>query len=121
MQTLFQSEGIKYPLVRRGKVRDVYNIKDEYLIMIVSDRISAFDVVLPKGIPFKGQVLNQIEQKMEDHFKSSHIAASTVLMRLLIWLAGCASTPAAAPSEAAEQPAPQLVEERDLPGRSFLW
>lgn len=43
-----------------GKVRDVYNINDEYLVMVVSDRISAFDVVLPKGIPFKGQVLNQI-------------------------------------------------------------
>ncbi len=43
-----------------GKVRDVYNIDDKYLAMVVSDRISAFDVVLPKGIPFKGQVLNQI-------------------------------------------------------------
>tara|TARA_R110001583_G_scaffold47611_3_gene149100 strand:+ start:27005 stop:27952 length:948 start_codon:yes stop_codon:yes gene_type:complete len=43
-----------------GKVRDVYNINDEYLAMVVSDRISAFDVVLPEGIPFKGQVLNQI-------------------------------------------------------------
>lgn len=43
-----------------GKVRDVYNINDQYLAMVVSDRISAFDVVLPKGIPYKGQVLNQI-------------------------------------------------------------
>ena len=43
-----------------GKVRDVYNINDNYLIMVVSDRISAFDVVLPEGIPYKGQVLNQI-------------------------------------------------------------
>jgi phosphoribosylaminoimidazole-succinocarboxamide synthase len=41
-------------------VRDVYNIKDEYLVMVVTDRISAFDVVLPEGIPYKGQVLNQI-------------------------------------------------------------
>lgn len=46
--------------VYKGKVRDVYNIGDEYLVMVVSDRISAFDVVLPKGIPYKGQVLNQI-------------------------------------------------------------
>ena len=46
-----------------GKVRDVYNIGDEKLVMIVSDRISAFDVVLPKGIPYKGQVLNQIAAK----------------------------------------------------------
>lgn len=43
-----------------GKVRDVYHIKDELLIMVTTDRISAFDVVLPKGIPYKGQVLNQI-------------------------------------------------------------
>ncbi|MCW3070650.1 MAG: phosphoribosylaminoimidazolesuccinocarboxamide synthase [Bacteroidetes bacterium] len=47
----------------KGKVRDVYNIGDEMLVMIVSDRISAFDVVLPKGIPYKGQVLNQIAAK----------------------------------------------------------
>lgn len=44
----------------RGKVRDVYNIGDQYLIMVASDRISAFDMVLPRGIPYKGQVLNQI-------------------------------------------------------------
>ncbi|HPS51551.1 MAG TPA: phosphoribosylaminoimidazolesuccinocarboxamide synthase [Bacteroidales bacterium] len=49
-----------------GKVRDVYNINDEYLVMVASDRISAFDVVLPKGIPFKGQVLNQIAAKFLD-------------------------------------------------------
>jgi phosphoribosylaminoimidazole-succinocarboxamide synthase len=47
----------------KGKVRDVYNIDDKMLVMIVSDRISAFDVVLPKGIPYKGQVLNQIAAK----------------------------------------------------------
>jgi len=46
--------------VYRGKVRDVYNIDEKYLLMVVSDRISAFDVVLPEGIPYKGQVLNQI-------------------------------------------------------------
>lgn len=47
----------------KGKVRDVYTIGNEMLVMIVSDRISAFDVVLPKGIPYKGQVLNQIAAK----------------------------------------------------------
>ncbi len=47
----------------KGKVRDVYNIDDKQLVMIVSDRISAFDVVLPEGIPYKGQVLNQIAAK----------------------------------------------------------
>lgn len=49
-----------------GKVRDVYNINDDKLAMVVSDRISAFDVVLPKGIPYKGQVLNQIASKFLD-------------------------------------------------------
>lgn len=49
-----------------GKVRDVYNINDELLVMVLSDRISAFDVVLPKGIPYKGQVLNQIAAKFLD-------------------------------------------------------
>ncbi len=50
----------------QGKVRDVYNINNEYLIMIATDRISAFDIVLPKGIPYKGQVLNQIASKFLD-------------------------------------------------------
>ncbi|MCX6277137.1 MAG: phosphoribosylaminoimidazolesuccinocarboxamide synthase [Bacteroidetes bacterium] len=50
----------------KGKVRDVYNINDKYLVMVASDRISAFDVVLPRGIPFKGQVLNQIAAKFLD-------------------------------------------------------
>ena len=49
-----------------GKVRDVYDIDGKYLVMVVSDRISAFDVVLPKGIPYKGQVLNQIAAKFLD-------------------------------------------------------
>ena len=49
-----------------GKVRDVYNIDDKFLVMVVTDRISAFDVVLPKGIPYKGQVLNQIASKFLD-------------------------------------------------------
>lgn len=49
--------------VYRGKVREVYNIKDELLVMIATDRLSAFDVVLPKGIPYKGQILNQIATK----------------------------------------------------------
>ena len=52
--------------VYHGKVRDVYNINDELLVMVASDRISAFDVVLPRGIPYKGQVLNQIASKFLD-------------------------------------------------------
>ena len=56
----------KQKSVYKGKVRDVYNINDEHLVMVVSDRISAFDVVLPKGVPYKGQVLNQIAAKFLD-------------------------------------------------------
>jgi phosphoribosylaminoimidazole-succinocarboxamide synthase len=44
----------------KGKVRAVYNINDKELVMIATDRLSAFDVVMPKGIPYKGQILNQI-------------------------------------------------------------
>ncbi len=52
--------------VYHGKVRDVYDINDELLVMVATDRISAFDVILPKGIPYKGQVLNQIAAKFLD-------------------------------------------------------
>lgn len=64
VKTDFKFKGQKS--VYHGKVRDVYNIDDKYMAMVVSDRISAFDVVLPKGIPFKGQVLNQIAAKFLD-------------------------------------------------------
>jgi phosphoribosylaminoimidazole-succinocarboxamide synthase len=67
-KTILSSE-FRFPKqksIYKGKVRDVYNIDDKYLLMIVSDRISAFDVVLPKGIPYKGQVLNQIAAKFLD-------------------------------------------------------
>ena len=56
----------KQKSVYKGKVREVYNIDDRLLVMIASDRISAFDVVLPRGIPYKGQVLNQIASKFLD-------------------------------------------------------
>jgi len=64
IRTDFQFEGQKS--VYHGKVRDVYNINDSYLVMVVTDRISAFDVILPKGIPYKGQILNQIATKSLD-------------------------------------------------------
>ncbi|MDO4461852.1 MAG: phosphoribosylaminoimidazolesuccinocarboxamide synthase [Bacteroidia bacterium] len=64
VNTDFKFKGQKS--VYHGKVRDVYNINDKYMAMVVTDRISAFDVVLPKGIPFKGQVLNQIAAKFLD-------------------------------------------------------
>lgn len=50
--------------IYKGKVREVYNINDSQLVMIATDRLSAFDVVMPKGIPYKGQILNQIATKM---------------------------------------------------------
>jgi phosphoribosylaminoimidazole-succinocarboxamide synthase len=61
-ETNFQFPDLKS--VYKGKVREVYNINDELLVMIATDRLSAFDVILPKQIPFKGQILNQIATKM---------------------------------------------------------
>jgi len=63
-QTDFHFEGQKS--VYHGKVRDVYNINDDLMVMVATDRISAFDVILPKGIPYKGQVLNQIAANFLD-------------------------------------------------------
>ena len=63
-KTNFKFDGQKG--VYNGKVRDVYNINDEKLVMVATDRISAFDVILPEGIPYKGQVLNQIAAKFLD-------------------------------------------------------
>ena len=63
-KTDFNFEGQKS--VYHGKVRDVYNINDDLMVMVATDRISAFDVILPKGIPYKGQVLNQIAAKFLD-------------------------------------------------------
>ena len=63
----FQNQFSKY----KGKVRDVYNINNTHLVMVASDRLSAFDVVMPRGIPYKGQILNQIASKMLN--ETSHI------------------------------------------------
>jgi len=64
MQTLFQSEGIKYPLVRRGKVRDVYSVEDKrHLIIVACDRISAFDHVLPTPVAGKGEILTWMSER----------------------------------------------------------
>ena len=63
-KTDFHFEGQKS--VYHGKVRDVYDIDDDLMVMVATDRISAFDVILPKGIPYKGQVLNQIAAKFLD-------------------------------------------------------
>ena len=63
-RTDFHFEGQRS--VYHGKVRDVYDINDDLMVMVATDRISAFDVILPKGIPYKGQVLNQIAAKFLD-------------------------------------------------------
>lgn len=63
MATTLTNTDFKFPQqvsVYHGKVRDVYDINDDILVMVATDRISAFDVILPEGIPYKGQVLNQI-------------------------------------------------------------
>ena len=63
MSNTITTTNFNFPIqksVYRGKVREVYNINDELLVMVATDRLSAFDVVLPKGIPYKGQILNQI-------------------------------------------------------------
>lgn len=69
MQTTLTKTDFNFPnqtAVYHGKVRDVYSIGDKLLVMVATDRISAFDVILPKGIPFKGQVLNQIAEYFLD-------------------------------------------------------
>ena len=69
----FDNQKSKYS----GKVREVYNIDDKLLIMIATDRLSAFDVVLPRGIPYKGQILNQIACKMLN--ATSHIVPNWLI------------------------------------------
>jgi phosphoribosylaminoimidazole-succinocarboxamide synthase len=69
----FDNQKSKYS----GKVREVYNIDDKILIMIATDRLSAFDVVLPRGIPYKGQILNQIACKMLN--ATSHIVPNWLI------------------------------------------
>ena len=66
LNTLIKSDFIfpKQNNVYKGKVRDVYYLEDNLVVMVASDRISAFDVVMPRGIPYKGQILNQIAVKM---------------------------------------------------------
>ncbi len=67
MSTTITDTNFNFPgqqSVYKGKVREVYRLKDDLLVMIATDRLSAFDVVMPKGIPYKGQILNQIATKM---------------------------------------------------------
>ena len=69
----------------RGKVRDVYYLKDDYIVMVVSDRISAFDHVMPRGIPYKGQILNQIAiEMMKKHQNMFQIGLFTVPTQMFL-------------------------------------
>jgi phosphoribosylaminoimidazole-succinocarboxamide synthase len=73
MNNTITSTNFEFPnqkSVYKGKVREVYNIGNELLVMIATDRLSAFDVVMPKGIPYKGQILNQIATKMMHETKN---------------------------------------------------
>lgn len=62
MQTSLELDGLDSKYI--GKVREVYRLQEKRLVMVATDRLSAFDVVLPKGIPYKGQILNQIATQM---------------------------------------------------------
>lgn len=81
MKTVIQTDIRDYPLLSRGKVRDIYDIDEETLLIVTSDRISAYDVVMPDPIPQKGIVLNQITlfwmEQMQD-LVENHIIASQV-------------------------------------------
>ena len=59
-EPLFESSISSLPLIARGKVRDIYEVDDEHLLIVTTDRLSAYDVVLPDPVPFKGEVLTQI-------------------------------------------------------------
>lgn len=69
-ETVYETN-LPFPRVGRGKVRDIYAIGDDKLLIVVTDRLSAFDVILPNPIPFKGQVLNQISAFWFNHFSSA--------------------------------------------------
>jgi phosphoribosylaminoimidazole-succinocarboxamide synthase len=77
--TAIAQTSLPFPLVRRGKVRDVYDVGDDRLLIVATDRISAFDVVMPQPIPFKGAVLTQITQWWLHHggaFAPNHLIAT---------------------------------------------
>ena len=78
---LFESDLKSVPLVHRGKVRDIYGIGDRHLLIVASDRLSAFDVVLPTPIPGKGRVLTAVSNFWFHHTR--HIVANHVVDRPL--------------------------------------
>ena len=79
MQVVTTTDIKQYPLVSRGKVRDIYQVSDDSLLIVTTDRISAFDVILPDPIPFKGVILNKITTFWMDKFKhlvKNHLLAT---------------------------------------------
>ncbi|WP_022661624.1 phosphoribosylaminoimidazolesuccinocarboxamide synthase [Paucidesulfovibrio longus] len=101
MKPVIQTDIKEYPLASRGKVRDIYEISPDSLLIVTTDRISAFDVIMPDPIPLKGRILNQITLFWMDKFKDlipNHILASDV----------------------ADYPAPLQPYAAELEGRSVL-
>jgi phosphoribosylaminoimidazole-succinocarboxamide synthase len=101
MKPVIQTDIKEYPLASRGKVRDIYEISSDSLLIVTTDRISAFDVIMPDPIPLKGRILNQITLFWMDKFKDlipNHILASDV----------------------ADYPAPLQPYAAELEGRSVL-
>src|SRR3982751_6389906 len=82
--TLIQSR-LPLPLLRRGKVREVYEVDREHLLIVASDRVSAFDVVMREPVPRKGAVLTQISafwfERLADVFPSHYVTARTAEIR----------------------------------------
>ena len=81
MKVVTQTTITEYPLISRGKVRDIYEIDDSSLLLVTTDRMSAFDVIMSEPIPYKGVILNQITLFWMDKFKdiiANHLIASDV-------------------------------------------
>ena len=80
-KTVLAESRLPLPLLRRGKVREVYEVDAAHLLIVASDRVSAFDVVMREPIPFKGSVLTQMSafwfQKLTDVFPSHYLSANT--------------------------------------------
>ena len=86
---IFESSIPGYPLIGRGKVRDIYSIDDEHLLIVTTDRLSAFDVVMPDPVPGKGEVLTQISLFWLGHsFLNVAVYASDARARQLPLLGG---------------------------------
>ena len=80
-QTLFKSDLVDLELLHRGKVRDIYDVDDEHLLIVTSDRLSAFDVVLPQPIPGKGEILTRVANfwfERTSHLTPNHLSDTTL-------------------------------------------